>query len=348
MFVASLFGPVSCSSEARSWLCRAHLADGDAAADRLLAAHDRLYPARTEPHAERVLPPLTPDRFAEDFIADHLRQPRAVELLGELLADGETGPAATRQCLIMLAAAARYPAVCSVLFNLLEARPQLATHATPPVLRVVINHASPALAAVVAGALPRYSTELLRPARDLAQHLLDTLPPSAPAAQRAHRLNNLGIRLAEVGDKRAALDPTQEAVDIRRRLAGAEPAAYLPALASALNNMGVLLCEVGDERAALDPTREATGIYRRLADAEPAAYLPDLAMSLWAYAWVRAAGELELSPALDAAARAVEIYQQLAQQLPAAFEQNLAAAIRTREELADALAHTEDATIRDA
>lgn len=177
VFVASLFGPVSCSSEARSWLCRAHLADGDAAADRLLAAHDRLYPARTEPHAERVLPPLTPDRFAEDFIAAHLAQPRTAELLGELLSDGETGPAAARQCLIMLAAAARYPAVRSVLFDLLGARAQLATHATPPVLRVVIDHASPALAAVVEGALPRYSTELLRPARDLAQHLLDTLPP---------------------------------------------------------------------------------------------------------------------------------------------------------------------------
>jgi hypothetical protein len=95
----------------------------------------------------------------------------------------------------------------TVLFDLLGARAQLATHATPPVLRVVIDHASPALAAVVEGALPRYSTELLRPARDLAQHLLDTLPPDAPAAQRASRLNILGVRLSEVGDNRAALDP---------------------------------------------------------------------------------------------------------------------------------------------
>ena len=98
VFVASLFGPVSSSSEARSWLRRAHLADGDAAAGRLLAAHDRLYPARAQPHAGQaggVLPPLTPDRFAEDFIAGHLRQPQAAELLGELVSDRQTGPAVT-------------------------------------------------------------------------------------------------------------------------------------------------------------------------------------------------------------------------------------------------------------
>ena len=187
MFVASLFGPVSCSSEARSWLCRAHLADGDAAADRLLAAHDRLYPARTEPHAERVLPPLTPDRFAEDFIAAHLAHPRTAELLGELLSDGGDracgGPSVPDHARCRRPVSSR----ALVLFDLLGARAQLATHATPPVLRVVIDHASPALAAVVEGALARYSTELLRPARDLAQHLLDTLPPThlphnAPAA----------------------------------------------------------------------------------------------------------------------------------------------------------------------
>ncbi|WP_352231373.1 hypothetical protein, partial [Actinomadura sp. NBRC 104412] len=51
-------------------------------------------------------------------------------------------------------------------------------------------------------------------------------------------MNNLGIRLAEVGDERAALEPTREAVEIRRELAEAEPAAYLPDLAGSLNNLG--------------------------------------------------------------------------------------------------------------
>src|SRR2546425_238684 len=75
-------------------------------------------------------------------------------------------------------------------------------------------------------------------------------------------------------------EPPQEAVATYRRLAEAEPAAYLPALASALNNLGIRLSEVGDKRAALEPTQEAVAIRRRLAEAEPAAYLPALASAL--------------------------------------------------------------------
>jgi hypothetical protein len=48
------------------------------------------------------------------------------------------------------------------------------------------------------------------------------------------RPSHLGNRLAEVGDERAALDPTREATEIYRRLADAEPAAHLPDLAMAL------------------------------------------------------------------------------------------------------------------
>jgi hypothetical protein len=97
---------VATAAEARSRLRRARLAEGDRATGRLLAAHDRLYPARIEPQpppgrragrAGGVLPPLTPDRFAEDFIAVHLRQPRAAGLLAELLSDGKTEPSAARR-----------------------------------------------------------------------------------------------------------------------------------------------------------------------------------------------------------------------------------------------------------
>jgi hypothetical protein len=58
-------------------------------------------------------------------------------------------------------------------------------------------------------------------------------PRDAPAAQRASRLNILGVRLSEVGDNRAALDPAREAVDIRRRLTAASPLRLVrPVLAS--------------------------------------------------------------------------------------------------------------------
>jgi tetratricopeptide (TPR) repeat protein len=161
-------------------------------------------------------------------------------------------------------------------------------------------------------------------------------------------LNNLGIRLSEVRDKRAALESTQESVNTYRRLAEAEPAAYLPDLAMALNNLGVYLSEVGDKRAALAPTQEAVNIRRRLAEAEPAAYLPDLAMALWGYAWVRVGEAAELAAALPAAQEAVKIYGQLCEVLPDAFTGYLRAATATQADVLEGLGRLAEATeIRD-
>jgi hypothetical protein len=65
-----------------------------------------------------------------------------------------------------------------------------------------------------------------------------------------------------------------------RRLAGANPAAYEPALALSLNNLSVLLGEAGRRDEGLAAIEEALSVYRRLAAANPAAYEPDLARSL--------------------------------------------------------------------
>ncbi|HET8658217.1 MAG TPA: hypothetical protein VFM55_04365, partial [Micromonosporaceae bacterium] len=86
--------------------------------------------------------------------------------------------------------------------------------------------------------------------------------------------------LAEVGRRDQALAPITEAVDIRRRLAQANPDAYLPDLAGSLNNLAGHLAEVGRRDQALAPITEAVDIRRRLAQANPDAYLPDLAGSL--------------------------------------------------------------------
>jgi hypothetical protein len=86
--------------------------------------------------------------------------------------------------------------------------------------------------------------------------------------------------LSETGRRADALAPTEEAVNIRRRLADTAPEAYLPALAGSLNNLGARLSETGRRADALAPTEEAVNIGRRLADTAPEAYLPDLAMSL--------------------------------------------------------------------
>ncbi|MDQ2708844.1 MAG: hypothetical protein M3Z25_14930 [Actinomycetota bacterium] len=208
-----------------------------------------------------TLTPLRPDRLGEDLVGLHLADhPHTGPLLAALLTNsdpvGDTGTVASngvdelaiRRCLIVLtAAAARHTVAATTMFALLERHPALVAHATAPTVQLVTDHAPDTLAATVDTALPRFSTELLRPAAALAQRLCDTLPTDTNLAERAHRLSWLGIRLSEVGDKRGALGPTEEAVAIRRRLVEAESAAYLPDLAKSLWGFGWVRAASGDE-----------------------------------------------------------------------------------------------------
>ena len=90
-------------------------------------------------------------------------------------------------------------------------------------------------------------------------------------------MNNLGHRLSRPGRRDEALAPTDEAVDIYRRLAQANPAAFVPDLARSLNNLGIRLSGLGRGTRRWPPTDEAVEIRRRLAQANPAAFEPDLA-----------------------------------------------------------------------
>ena len=115
-----------------------------------------------------------------------------------------------------------------------------------------------------------------------------------------------------LGDRQGALQPAQEAVSIRRRLAQANPAAYEPNLAASLNNLASFVSELGDRQGALQPAQEAVSIYRRLAQANPAAYEPNLAMSLNNLAnFVSELGDRQ--GALQLAREAVSINRRLAQ-----------------------------------
>ena len=69
---------------------------------------------------------------------------------------------------------------------------------------------------------------------------------------------------------------TQEAVDIRRKLAQDRPKAFLPDLAAALNNLGIRHSALGQREAAMKATQEATGIYRKLAAQYPDVFAKDL------------------------------------------------------------------------
>jgi len=99
-------------------------------------------------------------------------------------------------------------------------------------------------------------------------------------AERARLLNNLGNRLSDLGRREQALEATQEAVEIYRKLARQRPDAFLPDLAGSLNNLGSRLAGVGRLEEALEPTQEAVKIRRQLARQRPEAFLPDLATSL--------------------------------------------------------------------
>jgi len=139
-------------------------------------------------------------------------------------------------------------------------------------------------------------------------------------------VGTLGTRLSIVGRREEALAATQEAVDIRRRLAQTRPDAFLPALATSLNNLGGDLSNVGRREEALAATQEAVDIDRRLAQTRPDAFLPDLAMSLNNLGnGLSNLGRRE--EALAATQEAVDIRTRLAQTRPDAFLPDLASSL---------------------
>jgi tetratricopeptide (TPR) repeat protein len=139
-------------------------------------------------------------------------------------------------------------------------------------------------------------------------------------------LDNLGVQLSVLGRRKDAVAAAEEAVTIYRRLAEANPAAYLSGLASALNNLGVLLSELGRLDEALAAAEEAVDIGRQLAEANPAAHLPDLAAAL-ANLGNRLAELGRRKEALAPTNEATTHYRRLAEAHPAAYLPNLAMAL---------------------
>ena len=89
-------------------------------------------------------------------------------------------------------------------------------------------------------------------------------------------LNNLSVRLADLGRREEALAAIQEAVTIRRELAAARPDAFRPDLATSLNNLSVRLADLGRREEALAAIQEAVTIRRELAARWPDAHQHEL------------------------------------------------------------------------
>ncbi len=253
--------------------------------------------------------------------------------------------AAVRRCLIMLtAAAARHPVAATALFALLRRRPALSAYATAPMVQLVVDQAPDDVAAAVDSALPRYSTELLWAATALARRLCDTLPAAAGPAQRAHRLDNLGVRLSDLGRLEDALVASTQAIEVYRRLAAGDSAGFDPDLARALTNHGIRLSALGRWEDAVMITTEAVGRYRRLAELNGTAFEPDLAGSLNNLGVMLSDLGLQRE-ALTASTQAVDIRRRLVAVDRTAFEPGLARALNNLSVLLSNLGRCHDAVV---
>ena len=121
-------------------------------------------------------------------------------------------------------------------------------------------------------------------------------------------------------------------MELSRKLAQANPAAYTSDWAMSLNNLASFQSKTGDREGALKTAREAVELRRKLAQANRAAYTPDLATSLCVFAMASASGD-HLPDGIAAAKEAVALLEPFAEQSPTAFADLLQLATQLRDQL---------------
>ncbi|HZI13245.1 MAG TPA: tetratricopeptide repeat protein, partial [Myxococcus sp.] len=99
-------------------------------------------------------------------------------------------------------------------------------------------------------------------------------------AERASLVGNLGNTLNALGRWEEALQATEEAVAICRKLAENSPEHYQPDLALAFNNLSIMLKDMGRWEEALEAASEAVAFYRQLTESGADEFLHGLAGSL--------------------------------------------------------------------
>jgi tetratricopeptide (TPR) repeat protein len=354
VFYATSFGPILDSPAAHGLLRAAHLASSDVDARTLLDAHERLYPPAVfraesasplDSHKGRyLLAPLRPDRLGEDYVAQYLTdhagdRDRLIELLTEESTLTSIEPLARNRCLTILANASdRHLGACETLWPILRSCPSCVNSSC---IYAVIKHAPRDLADLINRTLSSSSaTELRRASRDLARHLVHTLPPETPPDQRASLLYSYGIRSQRVRDKHASIKAGKEAVRIYQGLARFAPRLYEPKLAASLAALGVSLA-AEDKEAALARTQEADKLYRKLNSVKPSGYLAQQAGNLNSLSIrLRQVGDYE--GAISASEENVQIMKDLMRSAdnPRAYRSELA---RSLHNLSRALAAVLDA-----
>jgi hypothetical protein len=111
----------------------------------------------------------------------------------------------------------------------------------------------------------------------LVHRLYDTLPATADAAHRAHRLDNLSVCLSALGRRHDALIASTQAVETYRRLAAADCAAFEPDLARGLW-VYARVRAVGrvELPQALTAGQESVALFERLLRQRPPVFTGDL------------------------------------------------------------------------
>ena len=229
-----------------------------------------LYPPETVPPGgggPEWLGSLRPDRLAERLVVAQLTaSPKLAERCLTGLDDRQALRAVT---LLGRAAVDQQEAIAPLLQRVL------------PLLEHVVADLPDdlELLTAISDAIPYPSATLAEADLAVTRRILQVLP-TGDQGLRARWLSWLGTTLAQTGRPAEAVPPTEEAVQIRRELAAADPDRYRPDLAKSLSNLGNRFYELGRPAEALPPTQQAVQIRRELAAADPDRYRPDLAESL--------------------------------------------------------------------
>ena len=282
--------------------------------------------------------PLRPDLLAEQHLAD-TAQVSHLAITAAQLATGQRWEAGLLTQLLaeLTRGTPNQPAVRAALDELLAASlPRIVDLAATTAHAELADLASlalqlapqPGLAAALADQMPEHSVRLVALAATLTSQQVTKcragIDGGPDAADRlAGSLNDLSVRLGDLGRPEEALAASEEAVSIRRELAAARPDAYRPDLALSLHNLSVRLADLGRPEEALAASEEAAETYRELAGGRPDTYRPYLAGALNNLS-VRLGDLGRPEEALAAIQEAAETYRELAAARPDAYRPDLA------------------------
>ena len=256
---------------------------------------------------------LRPDRLAERLVVAQLS---ASQTLAEQCLTGLDERQALRAVTLLGRAVSDQQAAAGVLLERVL-----------PLLEQVVAGlpADIELLTAISNAIP-YPSPVLAEADLAVTRRIVALLPVGELELRARWLSWLSVTLAQTGRPAEALPVIQEAVEIRRKLAAADPDRHRANLAGSLTNLSIIFSELGRLAEALPVAQEAVDVHRELSAADPDRYRDGLATSLTGLG-VRLAALGRRTEALPVTQEAVEIWRELAAAYPDRYRANLATSL---------------------